>query len=208
MPFTPRGPGHFRRLRSIEKILKLSFGWIQTSQQTGRMAGCMPPQKKTVSHVIRLQKDLKQAQEICSICQWFGLGAEVCQIQIQGCSHLSCHQATLSPLNDIIDSRNFFPVLGGSDRDVHPLEVNIDTTGQNRQTSPSPDSGSQRKNQGNLIMNHIMGFSANTSSDPMQNLPHCWIVLDKLLVLFTHKATIIRTPKPPRRNAERKRHLP
>ena len=59
-----------------------------------------------------------------------------------------------------------------------------------------------------------MGSSAITSSDTtktlfwrMQNLPHCWIVLDNLLVLFTHKATIIRTPKPPRRNAERNRHL-
>ena len=59
-----------------------------------------------------------------------------------------------------------------------------------------------------------MGSSAITSSDTtktlfwrMQNLAHCWIVLDNLLVLFTHKATIIRTPKPPRRNAERNRHL-
>ena len=59
-----------------------------------------------------------------------------------------------------------------------------------------------------------MGSSAITSSDTtktlfwrMQNLPHCWIVLDNLLVLFTHKATIIMTPKPPRRNAERNRHL-
>jgi len=59
-----------------------------------------------------------------------------------------------------------------------------------------------------------MCSSAITSSDTtktlfwrMQNLAHCWIVLDNLLVLFTHKATIIRTPKPPRRNAERNRHL-
>lgn len=154
MPFNPRGPGHFRRLRSIEKILKLSFGCFQTSQQTGRMAGCMP--KKTFSHVTCLQKHLKQAQEIFWIFQWFGLGDEVCQIQIQGCWHLPCHQATLSPLNDIIDSRNFFPVLCGSRRDVHPLEVNIDTTGQNRQTSPSPDSGSQGKNQGNLIISWVL----------------------------------------------------
>lgn len=152
MPFNPRGPGHFRRLRSIEKILKLSFGCFQTSanRQDGRM------HKKTFSHVTCLQKHLKQAQEIFWIFQWFGLGDEVCQIQIQGCWHLPCHQATLSPLNDIIDSRNFFPVLCGSRRDVHPLEVNIDTTGQNRQTSPSPDSGSQGKNQGNLIISWVL----------------------------------------------------
>ena len=83
---------------------------------------------------------------------------------------------------------------------------------QDRIAKPHLDSGSQRKNQGNLINSWVLLQLLQVTQRKrfwrMQNLAHCWIVLDNLLVLFTQKATIMRTPKLPRRNAQRNRHLP
>ena len=81
---------------------------------------------------------------------------------------------------------------------------------QDRIAKPHLDSGSQRKNQGNLINSRVLLQLLQVTQRKrfwrMQNLAHCWIVLDILLVL-TQKATIMMTPKL-QRNAERNRHLP